>query len=479
MSTATNPYLSGNFAPVRQEFGGLECPEVTGEIPRDLAGSFLRVGPNPQFEPIDGDTYHPFDGDGMIHQMRFDGGRAVYSNRWVRTQGFERERREGKALWTGFSSLPNMQHPEDMLMKNLANTAMVWHAGRLLALWEAGNPYEVTLPDLETRGEDTFDGKWFGSFTAHPKVDPRSGELIFFGYSPFPPYVRYGVLDAAGNLVHDTHVDLPKAVMIHDMAITENYSLIFDMPLTFDLERAMNGGQAFDWEPSNGARIGVLPRRGEGGEVRWFDIDLGYVFHSFNAFEEGSEIVLDACRTRKTRILEGSDEPMTEQHSRFHRYRLNLDTGRASEEPISPVPLEFSRINESYVGVRNRYAYASRFSDRNDVGTLFTAVLKYDRENDEIQTCELGDGAFTQEFVFAPRPDAAAEDDGWVVGLVHDEKRGASECWIIDAQRFAAGPVARISIPARVPYGFHSHWVGASAIARQTPHVTTSASALA
>jgi len=464
MAASPNPYLAGNFAPVREEVD-LACPTVEGTIPRDLAGFFLRTGPNPQFEPIDPALYHPFDGDGMLHEVEFRGGRATYRNRWVRTQGFERERREGKAIWGGFLTFGKIEVPPDMPMKNVANTAFAWHANRLLATWEGGSPHAVRLPDLSTIGEYTFDGGWTEAVTAHPKVDPRTGEMIIFCYSPaMPPYVRYGVVSPAGKVVHRTSVDLAgKPVMIHDIAITPRYSLILDMPVTASLERMMTGGRLFDWEPSNGARIGVLPRYGTGADVKWFDINVGYVFHVFNAWEEGDEVVLDACRSNMTVILAETDAPLSDQQARLHQYRLDMSTGKATERRVNQTPLEFSRINEGYMGTQTRYGYASRFDRDDKIGLRFTAVLKYDREGERLDVCELGEGRYTQEFVFAPKLGSRAEDDGYVVGFAHDEGSGATDCWVIDAQRFDAGPVARVRMPKRVPYGFHSHWVSAEA----------------
>jgi carotenoid cleavage dioxygenase len=273
-------------------------------------------------------------------------------------------------------------------------------------------------------------------------------------------------------MVHETSIDLPKPVMIHDIAISENYSLILDMPVTFSIDRALKGGMAFDWEPSNGARIGVLPRHGAGSDIRWFEVELGYVFHCFNAFEEGDEVVLDACRTPRTRILVTDEEEVgDDQKARYHQYRFNLKTGAVTERRVNEIPLEFSRINEGYNGVRNRYGYACRFSDDRDEGTLFSAVLKYDRDQDDMQVLELGKNIYTNEFVFAPRTDSRSEDDGYVVGLVRDENRQSSECWVIDAQKFSQGPVARVRIPTRVPYGFHSNWVSAKDIAAQQLHL--------
>ncbi len=468
MSTSPNPFLSGNFAPSTEEVV-TECTPLEGKVPTDIEGSFLRNGPNPDLEPAIPGLYHPFDGDGMVHSLSFEGGRLTYRNRWIETAGLQREREAGKALWGGFLSAGKVMPPADMPAKNAANTALVWHAGRLLALFEGGSPHELELPSLRTTGVEDFEGGWRGNFTAHPTVDPGTDEMVTFSYSlgQRPPYVRYGVVNAEGKLVHQTGIDLPKPVMIHDIAITPSYSLILDLPVTISMERMMRGGMAFDWEPENGARIGVIPRFGQGSEVRWFEIELGYIYHVFNAWEEGSEIVLDACRSGYTKILTKTDEPDPEEQAKYHQYRLDLETGEVREQQIDDTQIEFSRINENFTGQKNRYGYASRFIQGENIDLLFNGLVKYDREKRGPEVLELGPNRYTQEFVFAPRVHSQSEDDGYLVGLVRDEQAQRSECWLIDAQRFSEGPVARFEIPVRVPYGFHSQWVPGEKIAAQ------------
>lgn len=467
---STNPYLQGNFAPVAEEVE-LSCPEIEGKIPEDLYGTFFRNGPNAEFRPKKEELYHWFDGDGMIHSIEFKDGKAHYRNRWIETKGLQIERQEGKALWDGYLSLPDFDNAYGMPTKNLANTALVWHADRLLALWEAGPAHEVKLPELATTGMEQFDGKWTGAFTAHPTVDPVTGEMMTFCYSPMKaPYVRYGVVNKDGEVVHKTGIELKgKPVMIHDCAITQGHTLILDMPITFDLDRVMNGGNPFDWDPDNGARIGVIPRFGEGHETKWFDVSIGFIFHVLNAYEEGDEVILEACKADKTTVLADKDQEENnhvEQKARLVQYRLNLKTGEAIEQEIDPVRVEFTRINENYMGQKNRFGYGSRFC-LNTSKPLFDAVIKFDREQDTKEVYELGDQIFCGEFVFAPKVGSSSEDDGYYIGFIRDEKNQTSECYILDAQKFSEGPVARIKMPKRVPYGFHAHWVDGQAIEAQ------------
>lgn len=198
LDTVDNPYLMGPYAPVDTEIDASDL-EVIGEIPDDLNGLYVRNGPNPQHIPAG--RYHWFDGDGMLHGVRIAGGKASYRNRYVRTKGFEIEREAGRALWTGLLEPPRFDNPHGPF-KNAANTALVWHDGRLLALWEGGEPHTIRVPGLETIGPYTYGGKLVSAFTAHPKVDEVTGEMMFFGYSMVqPPFVKYSVVSAAGELL--------------------------------------------------------------------------------------------------------------------------------------------------------------------------------------------------------------------------------------------------------------------------------------
>ncbi len=459
-----NYFLSGNFAPVSEERTATDL-EVVGRLPADLAGHFLRIGPNPQFIP-DVARYHWFDGDGMLHGIEFHDGRATYRNRYVKTDGYLKEKAKGSWIWKGINarmdgdiSVP----PEGGLSKNAANTALVEHNGTLYALWEGGEPHSVSLPDLGTVARVDFGGKLKHAFTAHPKVDVRTGEMMTFGYSPVPPYVMYSVVDAAGRIVHTTPITIPKGVMMHDCAITEHYTVFLDMPLTFDIMRAMRGGKALAWEPENGTRIGVVPRHGSDRDVKWFDVRTGFVFHTANAWEDGDDVVLLASRSESTDVIGAADnveggnsESMTGQ---LYEWRLNLKTGAVAERVLDRMHSDFTRINDLFAGYPTRYVYSARFDGAR--GAMFDALLKYDHHGGTTQVHAFGPGRFGGEGVFAPARGGTAEDDGYVVAFVWDENSGESECVVIDARRFDAPPVARVKVPYRVPFGFHAGWVSA------------------
>ncbi len=282
-----DPFLAGVYRPVSDELDVGQL-EVTGALPESLHGSFLRNGPNPMFAPSG--EYHVFDGDGMLHEVALDGGTARYRNRWIASRGLAAEQRAGRALYGGMA---NAQFPGPELvgdagsMKNVANTNVLRHAGRILCLWEAGPPTVVSA-GLETLGTTDFDGRLRGALTAHPKVDPATGEMFAFGYSAIPPYLRYHVIDATGALVRTVDIDLPAPVMMHDFAVTERHVVFLDAPAVFDLARFGTGGPLVAWEPDRGTRLGVMRRDGDGSDLRWIEIDTCFVFHFLNVWSEAS-----------------------------------------------------------------------------------------------------------------------------------------------------------------------------------------------
>jgi carotenoid cleavage dioxygenase-like enzyme len=462
-----NEYLSGNFGPVAKEVSSSQM-KVVGKIPAQLSGAFLRIGPNPVYVE-DIEKYHWFDGDGMIHEVHFENGNATYRNKFVETKGLALEAEHGEALWKGLNSPPDLMN-EHGLFKNAANTAVAFHANKLLALWEGGNPTEVRVPDLSTIGETDFDGKLMHPFTAHPKVDAHTGEMITFGYNMMgPDFCHVSVVNKEGELVKTVGIKLPKPVMMHDCAITENYTVLLDMPVTFDLADVMNGGQPLNWDPDNGTRIGILPRHGEGDEVKWFDVDTGFVFHTVNAYEDGDEVVLDACRSDKTNVVgaDGNTESDPGDMPRMHQWRMNMKTGEATERSLDPVcGSEFPRINDNYIGRRARYSYNARIGEVPSGG--FNGIVKYDLENETAEHFLYGDNKFGGEPIFAPRAGAPEEDDGWVISFVYDANNDSGECVVLDAANFSDGPVARIKLPQRVPYGFHAGWVPQAGIDAQS-----------
>ena len=455
-TTQVNPYLDGNFAPVHREITS-DRLEIIGELPPELSGMFLRNGPNPQYSPIG--QYHWFDGDGMIHGVRIDNGQASYRNRYVRTKGWQIEHEAGKAIWSGLLEPPQMDNPYGS-NKNTANTALVWHAGTMLATWEGGAPHAIDVPTLDTFGKYTYDGKLASSFTAHPKIDPITGEMMFFGYSFAPPYLQYSVVSAKGELLRTVPIEIPMAVMMHDFAITENYTIFMDLPLTISPERMQRGEPPLMFESNRPSRFGIVPRHGDNSNIRWFETPACYVFHTLNAYEERDEIVLIACRMNSTNVLmsqEDSASTLEDSTPRLHQWRFNLNTGTTSETMLDNVASDFPRVNENFLGRQTRYGYAGRMTGGSM--PLFDGVIKYDLNTCNSQIHEFESGCYGGEAVFAPRPDGQNEDEGWLITFVYNSKEETSELVIIDAQDVTSEPVARVLIPQRVPYGFHGAWI--------------------
>ena len=462
-----NFFLDGNFSPIAEERDA-EAMEVIGEIPQDLSGHFLRIGPNPVYI-FDEDAYHTFDGDGMIHAIEFCNGAARYRNRFVRNEGFELEQEKGDWLYKGMNSMMDptpVERPEGAPpSKNLANTAFAFHNNTLYALHEPSQPTIISLPELETVGPTDFNGKLTHPFTAHPKVDRRSGEMMTYGYSFMSePYVTCSVINADGELVHSTPVTISKPVFMHDFAASEKYSVFLDFPITLDIERAISGGPALGFEAEHGSRIGLLPRYGTDEDIQWFDVETGVVVHTANAWDEGDELVLQASRSLNADIAgagtsEGNN--LSENQGKLYEWRINTQTGEVKERTLSKTPCDFTRINDDYACHATRYLYAAVFNPSRPF--TFDGVMKYDNANGTTTEYFYGSDCYGGEAVFAPRIGSSSEDDGFLICFIHDEGREQSECLIIDAQDIAAGPVARVIMPFRVPYGFHSGWVSADA----------------
>ena len=449
MTTATrNPYLIGNFAPVRDEVTARDLP-VTGAIPPALRGRYLRNGPNPIVDP-DPAMYHWFTGDGMLHAVELADGHAVsYRNRWVRT--------DGAVAALGEPAIAGQ--PDDVFPggSSAANTHVVSHAGRVLALVEVCLPTEVR-PDLSTVGRYDFDGRLRSSMTAHPKIDPVTGEMLFFGYDVMgPPWLRYHVVDRTGALVLSEDIDIRGPAMVHDFAITEHHVVFFDLPVVFDLKLVGTRPFPFAWRPDYGARVGVMPRGGGNAEVRWFDVDLCYVYHPLNAYDDGNTIVLDVVR-HQTMFADDLYGP-ADHLPTLDRWTIDLGAGKVLEERLDDRPQELPRVDERVVGRKHRYGYAPGFGVE-DHGVAFgRGLLKHDLAQGTTDVHTFGPGESAGEAVFVPESPEAGEDEGWILSLVYDAARDASDLVILDATDFTGAEVARVHLPQRVPYGFHGWWL--------------------
>jgi carotenoid cleavage dioxygenase len=303
--------------------------------------------------------------------------------------------------------------------------------------------------------------------TAHPKIDPQTQAMFFFGYGFTPPYVRYSVVSATGDLIKTEAIELPVGVMMHDFAITENYAIFMDLPLNFRPERLALGQSALAFEPDQPSRFGIMPKLGTNQDIQWFEAPSCFVFHVLNAYEAGEEIVLIACRMQAF-DLQGNGNPQ-DSIPYLHQWCFNLTTGAVTETQLSSLPCEFPQINPAYVGRKNRYGYAGKMSA--SPMPLFDGVIKYDLGTEATPTpsqiYEFGPNRYGGETVFAPHPEAKAEDDGWLLTFVHDQETQQSELLILSAQDLAQ-PVVRILLPQRVPFGFHGLWVSQANVFQTT-----------
>ncbi len=434
LATETQPFwLSGNFAPVFEERSETDL-RVTGEIPRELNGLYVRNGANPP----SGKSLDWFLACGMLHGVEIaDGKPRWYRNRYVQTPLLEEELPSAKSR----SKLEN----------SIANTHVIGHAGKILALAELSLPIEVNR-ELETRGPYRFGGALNGNMTAHPKVCPTTGELLFFGYSMRPPFLKYYRVSADGELVQEEEIAVKGPTMMHDFCITETKTVFLDLPVVFDLEERQKGGLGIRHDDDYGARIGIMPRDGASEMVRWFEIEPCYVYHALNAYDEGDEVVVEGCRMVGY-MAKGMVKPPIPVP---YQWRLNLKTGAVSERQLDDRGLDFPTVPDALVGQPHRYGYFAQF------GPMAPTVDGYHKictQTGAVQSHMLKDGRQGSEARFVPAAGGSSEDDGYLLSYVFDPSDQTSELVIFNAAQLSDEPLARIHIPARIPAGFHGSWI--------------------
>ncbi|WP_262380176.1 carotenoid oxygenase family protein [Nonomuraea sp. PA05] len=486
--------LPGHLQAVPDEIDAVHLP-VTGTLPPELDGRYLRNGPNPLPGRRSG---HLQAGPGMLHGVRLRGGRAEwYRNRWVRTGAFH-----DKPFVTPDGRID--------LTATSANTHVMAHADRVYALVEVGLPYEVT-PDLATVGPCDFGGRLTTAMTAHPKTDPDTGELHFFGYGFVPPLLTYHRLDAKGELVHSREVPVRAGTMMHDFAVTEHHVVWLDLPMTFQLSLA-DRGIPYGWDEAHGARLGLMRHDRPGAEVTWFEIEPCWIFHVGNAHEDaGGRVILDAVRyspaewTALWAMLSradaargfsprlsrtdaertfgplpppplptpppGSDRGVGSRtdgardlgapaigRSSLHRWILDPATGRATEQQLDDRVVEFPTIDDDLTGRRSRYLYTVTGNEPRSRDHC--AIVKYDDVTGTCAVHELDAETMVGEAVFVPAtPGPRREDDGWLMAVATRRDGSASQLLVLDAARVEGGPVATVELPRGVPAGFHGSWI--------------------
>lgn len=476
--TADNdhPFLHGPFTPTMEEWvADTDSMQVIGEIPRDLHGIYVRNTHNQVHEAIG--MYHPFDGDGMLHAMHFENGKATYRNRFVQTTGFLAEQAAGRSLWPGMLA-PQMYGRRGWgsmgAMKDNAGTDVKIHAGKLLASMSQGSePWRLDPITLETLGPDAAWARQVPDGVAsHYKVDPATGEMMFFNYPEKPPYMNYGVIDRNNQLVHYVPIDLPGARWPHDLGITKHYTILHDLPFHFDEQLLAKGERKMMFFKDKPSRFGVLPRYGDSASVRWFEATPCHILHLANCYEDGDWVVMDGCimpDPHKPNVGQSLAEGRQAAYDKIrahldkhnnltlmYRWRFNMKTGETHEEQIDDEITEFPIVSNDYVGLPYRYSFNVLYQKGE---WLFRGLKRYDMQTRKTQSLEYGPCCFGSEPQVGRREGAKAEDDGYVLTFVNNMGENRSECWVIPAEDISRGPVARIILPHRISAGTHAAWV--------------------
>ena len=463
-----NPFLQGYYAPVNTEADAGHL-QITGEMPRELCGTLYRNGPNPQFAPRG--PYHWFAGDGMIHAFHIENGNVSYKNRWVRTPKWAIENKEGEGLSGSFGH-PLFTDPRVLALNStIANTNIVWHGGRLLALEEAHAPFALDPASLMPAGPDggyeTYGGKLCGPFTAHPKLDPRTGEMVFFGYSAkgrFSKEISIQSVTADGTVTRAEILEGPFPSMVHDFAVTPNWIVVPVFPLTGSMARAMSGKPPFAWEPDKGTHIAFIPRHGTVAETKWVSAPPSYVFHPMNHFETADgKVVIDVMKYDVAPLFplpDGSPSSKTPPPARLFRWTFDLaGSGNTfKEEQLDDRAGEFPRFDERFCMSDYRHGWIASDQVTDTGQKRREGLTHYDLKSGKNATWSAGPADRCGEPIFVPRAEGAAEGDGWLLSVVYRAEEGRSDLAVFEATDLAKGPVALAHLSSRVPAGFHGNW---------------------
>ncbi|HEY8525874.1 MAG TPA: carotenoid oxygenase family protein [Acidimicrobiales bacterium] len=439
----SRPYWEqGNFAAVTVE-ETVEDLEVTGALPPELSGLFVRNGSN----PARGRSAHWFLGDGMVHGVRLQRGRARwYRNRYVRTPLAA----EGRDLMD--AGVPGRE-------VNQSNISLVHHGGKLLSLGEIGWPYELRTRDLSTVGPWDYGGRLGPTMTAHPKIDPRTGRMHFFGYEFLRPALTYYAADPYGRIDVVSPVAVDEVTMMHDFAVTERDVVFWIGPVLFGPDAANpNPSIPFHWDPDGPCRVGVMPLDGSGADIRWVDVPPYFVFHGYNAHRDGDDVVLHVHRLPEAFGPQGDLVPS-------HLTRWTIGTGGArltfAEERLSDRPMDLPAHDRRHTGRPTRHGwFATTTPPDSEFGFELAGLCHVDLRTGEEDVWDPGPDLRGGEGVFVPA--GRGEGEGWVLTFVWDRTTDRSALAVFDAQAVREGPVARVELPVRVPFGFHGLWVDES-----------------
>lgn len=458
---AASPYLSGRYAPVRAETDADRLP-VEGTLPADINGVFMRNGPNPMFPPLGSYTY-PLDGDGMIHAVWITGGTARYRNRWVRTRTLRAEEQAGRALRGGILTPDGAAQGPDAAWPGEPepSAGIIRHAGHYLALQDGGPPHEVTA-ELDTAGSFDFGGALPLGICAHPRIDPRSGELVAFRAAARPPYLTWAAIGPDGSVTRPpTEIaGIDRPYLIHDFTITEHYALFIIGPALLDLAAAGGGGEVLSWHPELGTRIALVPRAGT-GLVTIAELDPLWAWHFANAYEDDGRVVADfpwwsAPARGAGPAVAGTGKGAP--RGALCRAAIDPARGRAALETLFDAPAAFPRIDDRLTGRRHRYVTVTADSGEHGLAPgEHDRLVRYDLAAGRADHWDTG--ASIGEAVFAPRHGTeAGELDGYYLSFARTLADDRSWLYVWDAGEFPRKPVARVAIPAAVPNGLHANW---------------------
>lgn len=526
----------GNFAPVSELGEAVNVDGIEGTIPDDFpSGVYIRNGPNPLFggpksaKSVFGQSSHTWiDGEGMLHAVYIDkdsDGRWTvhYNNRHVETETYKLEKQRNRP-----SFLPAIEGDPPAILsayllnllrfgtvnKLISNTNVFEHGGKFYSIAENHMPQEIDIFTLETLGNWNVDRDWNRPFTSHPKRAPGTGELVIIGVDAVKPFMELGVISADGKkLLQKADLKLHRCSLCHEIGVTQRYNVIMDFPLTIDINRLVRGGPLIRFNKKEYARIGIMPRYGDGNSMQWFDVETNCTFHILNCFEDGDEVVMWACRalesiipgpdfgldkfqwfSKRFKPIKSSEENVSataeeeEEGSFFspaYEWRLNMKTGEVKERNLTGTKysMDFPMISSNFTGLKNRYGYtqvvdssASSISGMPKYGGLAKLYLdqprtgislKENRFEDAIMLDyhEFGENIFCTGAAFVPKENGFEEDDGWIITFVHNESIDTSQVYLIDCKNFSGEPVAKITLPYRVPYGFHGTFIS------QTKHI--------
>lgn len=472
------------FAPQRFE-AELDRCDVIGTIPQGLNGAFVRVGGDAAFAPKHADD-SPFAQDGYISRFRFKNGRVDYKGRWVKTPRFLANEAAGRQLYgyyrNPYDDDPQVSDPERPWRATVANTAVQAHAGKLFALKEDAHPFEIDPVTLDTIGPWDFHGGYASqTFTAHPKVDPVTGEMLAFGYEATglaSDDLFFYVIDKSGHVTRETRLKVPVVTMVHDWAITREHVIFPVFGYTTDAERLREGKIHWAWDRALPSMFGILPRDGEAKDLRWFRGPERGTVHTFNARTEGNNVVLEApiFDTNPFPFFpfkDGSPWHPSMGSALIRRLTFDLnskDDGYREEILFAGLPVvDLGRIDERFLTLDTRFAYTSLSDgakpfDTARCGNVGRAVPNsygvFDLKDRTMRTYFAGDTHGLQEVTFIPRAPDAEEGDGWLMGVAHNFAERRSELIIADAREPEAGDVARVILPFKSTAQVHGRWYG-------------------